>query len=163
MLDGLHGETYNFADVVSKAQERCVETFSTSAKEALVEGTDWAWEDELESLEDEVKAVADQCRKDETKKMLNQIEVIIDSTFYGRKLIIDALISCRGTSRNKFPNPSNFRSTKPMLTCGTISYGHLDKLWRRPSQLILPKLKVTHSKIYKIICSYLFNRLQLHG
>ncbi|KAG6874499.1 Dynamin-like GTPase that mediates homotypic ER fusion [Termitomyces sp. Mi166 len=75
ILDGLRGESYNFADVVSKAQERCVETFSTGAQEALVEGTDWVWEDELESLKEEVRGVADQCRKDETKKMINLIEV----------------------------------------------------------------------------------------
>ncbi|KAF8070100.1 RHD3/Sey1 [Lyophyllum atratum] len=74
MLEGLRGESYNFADVVYKAQGRCVDTFSATAQEALVEGTDWAWEDELESLKEEVRAVADQCRKDETKKMLNLIE-----------------------------------------------------------------------------------------
>ncbi|KAG6891581.1 Dynamin-like GTPase that mediates homotypic ER fusion [Termitomyces sp. T32_za158] len=74
ILNGLRGELYNFADVVSKAQERCEDTFSTGAKEALVEGTDWAWEDELESLKEEVRGVADQCRKDETKKMINFIE-----------------------------------------------------------------------------------------
>ncbi|KAF5386149.1 hypothetical protein D9615_002595 [Tricholomella constricta] len=74
MLDGLRGESYSFADVVFKAQGRCVKTFSEGAQEALVEGADWAWEDELESLKEEVRAVADQCRKDETKKMLNLIE-----------------------------------------------------------------------------------------
>ncbi|KAF7321941.1 Protein SEY1 [Mycena kentingensis (nom. inval.)] len=74
MLDGLHGEGYNFADVVSKARERCLGRFETAAKEALVEGTDWTWEDELVSLQEEVRSVADQCRKDETKKMVNQIE-----------------------------------------------------------------------------------------
>jgi hypothetical protein len=75
MLDGLRGEAYNFADVVSKARVQCEETFAEGAKEALVEGTDWSWEDELESLKEEVQAVGDQCRKDETKKMLNLIEV----------------------------------------------------------------------------------------
>lgn len=75
MLDGLRGEEYDFAKVVFKAKEHCQGTFSAGAQEALVEGTDWAWEDELESLKEEIKAVADQCRKDETKKMLNQIEV----------------------------------------------------------------------------------------
>ncbi|KAF8078847.1 RHD3/Sey1 [Lyophyllum atratum] len=74
MLEGLRGESYNFADVVYKAQGRCVDTFSATAQEALVEGTDWAWEDELESLKEEVRAVADRCREDETKKMLNLIE-----------------------------------------------------------------------------------------
>lgn len=75
LLDALQGEGYSFADVVSKAEERCVQTFSEGATEAHIQGTDWVWEDELESLKEEVKAVADQCRKDETKKMLNLIEV----------------------------------------------------------------------------------------
>ncbi|KAK6997085.1 protein SEY1 [Favolaschia claudopus] len=74
MLDGLHGEGYSFADVVSTARERCLGRFEAGAKEALVEETDWTWEDEMVSLKEEVKSVADQCRKDETKKMVNLIE-----------------------------------------------------------------------------------------
>ncbi|KAJ6489560.1 RHD3/Sey1 [Mycena vitilis] len=74
MLDGLKGEGYNFAHVVSAARERCLGRFETGAKEALVEDTDWTWEDEMISLKEEVGSVADQCRKDETKKMVNLIE-----------------------------------------------------------------------------------------
>ncbi|KAJ7646846.1 RHD3/Sey1 [Roridomyces roridus] len=74
MLDGLHGEGYNFADVVSAARDRCLGRFETGAKEACVEGTDWSWEDEMVLLKEEVALVADQCRKDETKKMVNLIE-----------------------------------------------------------------------------------------
>ncbi|KAK7005902.1 RHD3/Sey1 [Favolaschia claudopus] len=74
MLDGLHGEGYSFADVVSTARERCLGRFEAGAKEALIEETDWTWEDEMVSLKEEVKSVADQCRKDETKKMVNLIE-----------------------------------------------------------------------------------------
>ncbi|CAK5281294.1 unnamed protein product [Mycena citricolor] len=74
MLDGLKGETYNFADVVSAARKRCLSRFETGAKEALVEGADWSWEEESGLLQEEVRTVADQCRKDETKKMVNQIE-----------------------------------------------------------------------------------------
>ena len=75
MIDGMKGDGYNFAEIVSKARRRSEETFSSSAKEALLEGTDWRWEDELDLLKDEVRQVADQCRKDETKKMINSIEV----------------------------------------------------------------------------------------
>ncbi|KAF7315819.1 Protein SEY1 [Mycena indigotica] len=74
MLDGLRGEGYNFADVVSKARVKCLGRFETAAKEALIDGPDWTWQDELVSLQEEVRSVADQCRKDETKKMVNQIE-----------------------------------------------------------------------------------------
>ena len=75
LLDGLQGEGYSFADVVAVARNRCETTFSEGAKEALIEGTDWVWEDEFELLRNEVQSVADQCRKDETRKMLNLIEV----------------------------------------------------------------------------------------
>ena len=46
-----------------------------AAQEALVEETDWTYEDEFSHLKDEMRSVADQCRKDETKKMINIIEV----------------------------------------------------------------------------------------
>ena len=75
LLEGLRGDDYSFADVVAKARETCEGVFTTGAKESLVEGTDWTWEEELELLKEEAKIVSDQCRKDETKKMLNQIEV----------------------------------------------------------------------------------------
>lgn len=74
MLDGLRGEDYDFANVFKRAWERCERTFSEGGREALVEGTDWSWEEELELLRDEIRAVADQCRKDETTKMINLIE-----------------------------------------------------------------------------------------
>ncbi|KZP19790.1 root hair defective 3 GTP-binding protein [Athelia psychrophila] len=74
MLDGLTGVEYSFADVVAKARERCETRFKTGAQEAVVEGTDWTWDDEMNLLNDEIVAVGDQCRKDETKKMVNLIE-----------------------------------------------------------------------------------------
>jgi hypothetical protein len=75
MMDGMKGDSYNFAEIVSKARRNTEGSFSSGAKEALLEETDWSWEDELELLRDEVRQVADQCRKDETKKMINSIEV----------------------------------------------------------------------------------------
>ncbi|KAI0358523.1 root hair defective 3 GTP-binding protein [Trametes cingulata] len=74
MLDGMRGESYNFADVVAAARERLEQRFLEGAKEALVEGTDWSYEEELQLLREEARIVADQCRKDETKKMVNLIE-----------------------------------------------------------------------------------------
>ncbi|KAF8893469.1 root hair defective 3 GTP-binding protein-domain-containing protein [Infundibulicybe gibba] len=74
MLDGLRGQDCNFAEVVKKAREDCEGKFTEVAKEALVEGTTWNWEEELLLLQEEVKSVADQCRRDETKKMVNLIE-----------------------------------------------------------------------------------------
>ncbi|KAJ6494940.1 RHD3/Sey1 [Mycena vulgaris] len=74
MLDGLRGEGYNFGDVIFAARGRCLGRFESGAREALVEGADWAWEDELARLAEEIGSVADQCRRDETKKMVNLIE-----------------------------------------------------------------------------------------
>ncbi|OCH93787.1 protein SEY1 [Obba rivulosa] len=74
MLDGLRGEGYNFAHVVATARECCEQRFVEGGREVLVEGTDWSYEEELASLKEEMKSVADQCRKDETKKMVNLIE-----------------------------------------------------------------------------------------
>jgi hypothetical protein len=74
MLEGLTGEEYNFADVVKKARGRCEGRFKEGAAEALVEGTEWSWVEELELLKEEAGLIADQCRKDETKKMINLIE-----------------------------------------------------------------------------------------
>ncbi|KAH9485548.1 Dynamin-like GTPase that mediates homotypic ER fusion [Psilocybe cubensis] len=74
MLDGLKGEGYSFADVVAKARRTCEGTFTSAAKEATIEETEWSWEEELQLLKEEIGVVADQCRKDETKKMINQIE-----------------------------------------------------------------------------------------
>ncbi|KXN90981.1 Protein SEY1 [Leucoagaricus sp. SymC.cos] len=74
LFDGLKGEEYDFSDVVMKARAKWEGKFEEDTKEALVEETDWVWEDELESLKEEIGSVADQCRKDETKKIINQIE-----------------------------------------------------------------------------------------
>ncbi|KAL0575676.1 Dynamin-like GTPase that mediates homotypic ER fusion [Marasmius crinis-equi] len=76
ILGGLKGEDYDFAVVVSKAKTKSEHRFTEGAKEAVVdpESIHWSWEEELELLKEEVKSVADQCRKDETKKMINAIE-----------------------------------------------------------------------------------------
>lgn len=75
MLDSIRGDNYSFADVVSKARQQCESNFASGAKETLIEGTDWSWEDEFELLKEEMEGVGNQCRKDETKKMINNIEV----------------------------------------------------------------------------------------
>ncbi|THH02273.1 hypothetical protein EW026_g591 [Hermanssonia centrifuga] len=74
MHEGMKGEGYNFADVVNRLREQCEKSFLEGAKEALVEETDWTYEDEFALLKEEMKSIADQFRKDETKKMVNIIE-----------------------------------------------------------------------------------------
>lgn len=74
---GLKVEGYNFADVVGKARADAEARFRDGAQEAVVTEGDasWQWEEELRLLRDEIQSVADQLRKDETKKMVNAIEV----------------------------------------------------------------------------------------
>ncbi|KAF8494740.1 protein SEY1 [Russula emetica] len=73
---GLKVEGYNFADVVGKARADAEARFRDGAQEAVVTEGDasWQWEEELRLLRDEIQSVADQLRKDETKKMVNAIE-----------------------------------------------------------------------------------------
>ncbi|WWD03363.1 protein SEY1 [Kwoniella europaea PYCC6329] len=65
---------YDFAKIVTQAQQQARQNFLTSAKEVVVDGTDWEYTSELELLEDDLKNIADRYRKDETKKMVNTIE-----------------------------------------------------------------------------------------
>jgi hypothetical protein len=53
--------------------------------EIQLKDTDWQFDDELELLRDDIKLIADQCRADETKKMVNAIEVS-SPTFDRRKV-----------------------------------------------------------------------------
>lgn len=73
--DGLKGEAYSFADVVAGARSACETRFVEGAEEARLKDTDWTYDDELELLREEMDAVAVQSRSDETKKMVNLIEV----------------------------------------------------------------------------------------
>lgn len=86
MHEGMRGEGYNFAEVVTAVRARCEKNFVDGGKEALVEETDWTYEDEFTLLKEEIRGVADQCRKDETKKMINAIEVCFPVTLMPRVL-----------------------------------------------------------------------------
>jgi len=69
------GGDVNFADVVDKARRECEDNFVEVAREACIEDKDWSWEEDLSLLKEESENVADVFRKDETKKMVNLIEV----------------------------------------------------------------------------------------
>ena len=75
MAEGMRVEGYSFADVVASVRKTAEGRFTEGAKEAKLEDTDWVWEDELDLLREEIQTIADQCRADETKKMVNLIEV----------------------------------------------------------------------------------------
>ncbi|KDQ57421.1 hypothetical protein JAAARDRAFT_130831 [Jaapia argillacea MUCL 33604] len=74
VVEGMKAGEYDFAELVGKARATCEKNFVEGGKEVLVEGTTWSWEEEFELLKEEVQLVADQSRKDETKKMVNLIE-----------------------------------------------------------------------------------------
>ena len=81
LKEELRGEGYHFGEVVTKARERLESRFRTGAEEARKVKEDdeseeeWSWREEEELLREEVSVVASQMRADETKKMVNQIEV----------------------------------------------------------------------------------------
>lgn len=75
MLEGMRGESYSFAEIVNDARSKFEHLFLTGANELLIEGVNWSYEEECSSFQEEIQSVADQCRKDETKKMVNVIEV----------------------------------------------------------------------------------------
>jgi hypothetical protein len=86
MQDGLKGDEYNFAEVVRLARGQCEGQFWEGAGEAVVvkageveeSGAEWSWGEEIGLLREEIGVIADLCRRDETKKMVNCIEVHSD-------------------------------------------------------------------------------------
>jgi protein SEY1 len=113
MQDGLKGEEYNFAEVVRLARGRCEGRFREGAEEAVVVeageveegGAEWSWEEEMELLREEIGVVADVCRRDETKKMVNRIEVRSDFFSFFLEVELTCLCCCctvySGISRNR--------------------------------------------------------------
>ena len=116
MQDGLKGEEYNFAEVVRLARGRCEGRFKEGAEEAVVVkageveegGAEWSWEEEMELLREEIGVVADVCRRDETKKMVNRIEVRSDFFSFFLEVELTCLCCCctvySGISRNRSPS-----------------------------------------------------------
>ncbi|WWC69983.1 protein SEY1 [Kwoniella pini CBS 10737] len=65
---------YDFAKVVNEGSDNARQRFLDGAKEVKIDGTDWEYEHELALLDEDLKSIADRCRADETKKMVNTIE-----------------------------------------------------------------------------------------
>ena len=89
ILEGLKNELFDLTDVVCTAKIHCETRFKEGATEVFMDGIGWNWQEKLELLKEEVGLVGDQCRKDETKKMVNLIEVcryMVDRT-WERELI----------------------------------------------------------------------------
>ncbi|KAF8886909.1 RHD3/Sey1 [Infundibulicybe gibba] len=74
IFDGLRGQDFNFSKVVTSAMKECDGKFTIGAREALVEGILWGWGEEELLLREGMKNAVDQCRRDETEKIVNLIE-----------------------------------------------------------------------------------------
>ncbi|KAG8882818.1 Dynamin-like GTPase that mediates homotypic ER fusion [Tulasnella sp. 332] len=91
LVDGVRvGGDYDFGAIVVQARQSAESSFETEARECVGLGPlgikeepghesqpidpDWTYEEEFEQLKHEMSLVADQFRKDETKKMINNIE-----------------------------------------------------------------------------------------
>jgi hypothetical protein len=147
VLEGLTGE-YSFADVVGTARTKSEKDFEAGAKEAVVEEEDaqWAWQEELALLKEEIRLVADQCRKDETKKMVNNIEVgyIYCSLGVERS---SCVMLFSGTSRSRFRSRWIWPLAGQLQTCGTRSSGHSRRCSPRPRRHISQRQRVSGFEI----------------
>ncbi|TXT04042.1 uncharacterized protein COLE_07739 [Cutaneotrichosporon oleaginosum] len=74
--------SYDFAEVVSRCTRDARESFLSVAKESTVAGSGWEYEQELAMLDDNLKAIADKSRADETKKMVNGVERTVKRQLY---------------------------------------------------------------------------------
>ena len=141
MTEGMRVEGYSFADVVASVRKTAEGRFTEGAKEAKLEDTDWVWEDELDLLREEIQTIADQCRADETKKMVNLIEVSSRSTislFLGKT----KNMGISETSSEASQNLWSFTSTRQLLTCGIRSSRRSGKRYKKPKTLTSPRPRV---------------------
>ena len=76
-IAGLEADDHNFADVVGCARACAEARFVDGAREAVVVdgAAAWQWEEEFRLLRDEIWSITSQLRRDETKKLVEAIEV----------------------------------------------------------------------------------------
>ncbi|CED85425.1 root hair defective 3 gtp-binding protein [Phaffia rhodozyma] len=72
--EALKGKEYDFGAVVQTSRERAENTFREGAEEVRLDDTDWQYDDEFALLKEDITLIGDQCRFDETKRMVNSIE-----------------------------------------------------------------------------------------
>lgn len=74
ILDKLRGDNYNFGQVVSNERSKAEESFTGACALICLADTDWTVADELSQFKESIDQIADQCRAEETKKMVTLIE-----------------------------------------------------------------------------------------
>lgn len=72
--DGLKADGYDFAKVVQETMAQAEKAFETQAKEVRLEDTEWSTEETEQQLKEDMHAVADLLRVEETRKMVTVIE-----------------------------------------------------------------------------------------
>lgn len=105
--DGLKADGYDFAQVVKETTEKAEEEFRKGAKEVTLEETEWSSEETEGQLREDMVAIADLLRVEETKKMVAVIEVC---SFALRCRVEEMLTPSFGysvTSRSKSPRRSS--------------------------------------------------------
>lgn len=89
--------------------------------EIQLKDTEWQYEDELALLRDDLKLIADQCRVDETKKMVNAIEVRRAIPLTHTCMIAEYRLFCSGVSGSSLPSQWRLGWRSRIPRCGTIS------------------------------------------
>lgn len=74
VLAKLKGDNYDFAEVVQGEKSKAELTFRAASTAICLVDTDWTIDEELAQFNEDVTQIADQCRAEETKKMVTQIE-----------------------------------------------------------------------------------------
>ena len=71
---GLKADGYDFASVIETARTNAESTFRSSADAMILSDTPWAYTDAFAQLQEELAAIADTSRQEETRKMVLLIE-----------------------------------------------------------------------------------------
>lgn len=81
----LKGDSYDFAEVVQRLKKEAFKRFEMEGAALLLTESDWSITEPLAQMSDDLSAVADRARAEETKKMVLAIEVSWHRTSTKRK------------------------------------------------------------------------------
>ncbi|KDN35946.1 root hair defective 3 GTP-binding protein [Tilletiaria anomala UBC 951] len=74
LLENLRGDGHDFGEVVRVERAKAETAFAAAAALLMLDGTDWNTAEEEAQLREDIQQIADQCRVEETKKMIVLIE-----------------------------------------------------------------------------------------
>lgn len=105
--DGLKVDGYDFARVVKETTEKAKREFQEGAKEVTLSETGWSAEETEAQLAEDMVAIADLLRVEETRKMVAVIEVGLCRALVRGTPRADDTCMCRGTSRSRLARRSS--------------------------------------------------------